>query len=48
MKSTPEAVVYHLPLREVRTRVRTRRILSDQTPIAIPPEHQFLAADEER
>jgi hypothetical protein len=48
MKGTPKTVIHYLPLRKIGSRVRTGRILGNETAITIAPEHQFLTTDEER
>jgi hypothetical protein len=48
MKGTPKTIIHYLPLRKIGPRVRTGRILGNETAITIAPEHQFLTPDEER
>jgi|TARA_B110000196_G_C20807062_1_gene502873 hypothetical protein len=48
MKGTPKTIIHHLPLRKIGPRVRTGRLLGNETAITIAAEHQFLTPDEER
>ena len=48
MKGAPKTIIHHLPLGKIGPRVRTGRLLGNETAITIAPKHQFLTPDEER